>query len=357
MCTALGLVQSPTGCTQVMFVICLAIFFVFISSVYFRRKNKILPPGPPRLPIIGSVPFLTVKRGLFDWSLDDAVTRHKLATVGFGPKKLFIINDFDLAKDLFNKEEFSGRSPQPFSLAHKFFNGKPQGIVNTEGKQWEAQRRFGLKTLKNFGYGKQSLEETINIEVTEVIERFLSEDGDFLMSGDFEVPIINILWQLVASTRITFDDTEGMEMVNSISLMFKNFIKTNLVPLKIVKTFPKLFEYLETVKTYDVQKHFIMKAINEHEQTIDEENPRDFIDVYLTEIAKDDEENLFNKEDLAVCMMDFFGAGTETSSNTLKWIVLYLTLYQDVQDRYSLRYFFKYIFKTTVMVNYDFDMI
>jgi len=32
-------------------------------------------------------------------------------------------------------------------------------------------------------------------------------------------------------------------------------------------------------------------------------------------------------------MMDFFGAGTETSSNTLKWIVLYLTLYQDVQDR------------------------
>ena len=87
------------------------------------------------------------------------------------------------------------------------------------------------------------------------------------------------------------------------------------------------------MKTYEVQKDYFMKTINEHEQTLDEENPRDFIDVYLTEIAKESEENLFNKEDLVVCLMDFFGAGTETSSNTLKWIVLYLTLHQDVQNR------------------------
>ena len=118
-----------------MFVVCLALILVFISLAYFRRKTNPLPPGPTRLPILGSVPFLTTRRGLFDWALDISVTRHRLATVGFGPKKLFVINDFDLAKELFNKEEFSGRSPQPFSLAHKFFHGKAQGIVNTEGKQ------------------------------------------------------------------------------------------------------------------------------------------------------------------------------------------------------------------------------
>ena len=67
-----------------------------------------------------------------------------------------------------------------------------------------------------------------------------------------------------------------------------------------------------------------------------QENPRDFIDVYLNEIEKDSEDNTFNKEDLAVCMMDFFAAGTDTTSATMKWIVLYLTLYQDVQDRYDL---------------------
>lgn len=321
-----------------MFVVCLALLLVCISLAYCRRKTNPLPPGPPRLPILGSVPFLTTSRGLFDWALDASVTRHKLATVGFGPKNLFIINDFELTKELFNKEEFSGRSPQPFSVAHKFFNGKAQGIVNTEGKQWEAQRRFGMKTLKIFGYGKQSLEETINIEANEVIERFLSEKGDFLMSSDFEVPIINILWQLVAGTRFTLDDPEGMKLVNSISFMFKNFVKANFIPLKILKVFPTFFEYLETVTTYDVQKEYIMKTIDEHEHTLDEDNPRDFIDSYLTEMAKESQENLYNKEDLVVCMMDFFGAGTETSSNTLKWIVLYLTLHQDVQERYTRSY-------------------
>ena len=60
------------------------------------------------------------------------------------------------------------------------------------------------------------------------------------------------------------------------------------------------------------------------------ENPRDFIDVYLNEIEKDSEENTFNKEDLAMCMTDFFAAAT------MQWIVLYLTLYPDVQNRSDL---------------------
>ena len=85
------------------------------------------------------------------------------------------------------------------------------------------------------------------------------------MSGDFEVPIINILWQLVAGRRFALDDPEGMEMVASISLIFKFFVKTNLIPLKIIKIFPTLADYPATVKSYVVRKHFIMKTINEHE--------------------------------------------------------------------------------------------
>ena len=60
------------------------------------------------------------------------------------------------------------------------------------------------------------------------------------------------------------------------------------------------------------------------------ENPRDFIDVYLT--AMEEDEGL-NKDDLAINLFDFLLAGTETSSTTLKWLVLYLTLHQEVQDR------------------------
>ena len=75
---------------------------------------------------------------------------------------------------------------------------------------------------------------------------------------------------------------------------------------------------------------FIPDQIEKHKATLDKENPRDFIDVYLT--AMEDDEGL-NTEELTICLSDFLLAGTETTATAMKWTVLYLTLYQEVQDR------------------------
>eukprot|EP00092_Neocalanus_flemingeri_P003772 GFUD01004058.1.p1 GENE.GFUD01004058.1~~GFUD01004058.1.p1 ORF type:complete len:486 (-),score=123.42 GFUD01004058.1:441-1898(-) len=313
--------------------IILALGFFSFLFVFWRRKSKNLPPGPPRIPILGSVPFITMKRGLMDWVLDKSVTKHKLATVGIGPKNYFVINDFELAKELFSKEEFSGRNIGEFILSQKGYDGKSYGIIATEGSHWSRQRRFGLKTLKDFGFGKKSLEETMNIEVEEILKEFLSKKGDFKIGMDFNVPIINILWQLVAGNRFSKDDPEGMEMVASVCKMFKCHMKMVLVPFKILKMFPKATEFDENTKIYNIQRRYISREIEKHEQTLDTEHPRDFIDVYMTgmkdiAIGKD-----LTRRDLTTCLLDFLAAGTETSSTTLKWIVLYMTLYQDVQDK------------------------
>ena len=74
----------------------------------------------------------------------------------------------------------------------------------------------------------------------------------------------------------------------------------------------------------------LSEQIEKHRATLDRENPQDFIDVYL--IAMEEDEGL-NTDDLAMNLFDFLLAGTETSSTTLKWLVLYLTLHQEVQDR------------------------
>ena len=50
-----------------------------------------------------------------------------------------------------------------------FFASKPDeanaGIVFTHGKQWTEQRRFALKTLRDFGFGKSAMENIILDEV------------------------------------------------------------------------------------------------------------------------------------------------------------------------------------------------
>jgi len=313
----------------------ITLFLLFLSFclIVWKKKGKRFPPGPPRIPIIGSVPFITMKNGLMDWSLDKSITSYKLATVGIGPRNFFVINDFDLAKDLYSKEEFSGRVASPNVLALKGFEGKIHGIIGTNGAHWSSQRRFGLKTLKNFGFGKQSLEETINIEVEETVKHLLSVTEDFNLRSDFNVPIINILWQLVAANRFTEDDPEGMKMVASVSKTFKSSIKMGVIPLQILKLFPKITEYDEYVEIYKTQWRYIFKTIEYHEKTLNTEHQRDFIDVYLNEMKEDKASEYFSKKDLATSMLDFLHAGTETSSTTLKWIILYLTLYQDVQDK------------------------
>ena len=74
-----------------------------------------------------------------------------------------------------------------------------------------------------------------------------------------------------------------------------------------------------------------MGIIQEHKQTLDELNPRDFIDVYLTEMRLGND--LLTLEDLSCAMSDMFMAGTETTSTTLKWTVMFLILHQDVQEK------------------------
>ena len=79
----------------------------------------------------------------------------------------------------------------------------------------------------------------------------------------------------------------------------------------------------------------------------DESEPRHFIDVYLAEMEKNP--NDFTFEELCRCFVliysnllyhsiifDFFSAGTETSSTTMKWAVLFLSINQVFDKRKDL---------------------
>jgi cytochrome P450 len=67
-------------------------------------------------------------------------------------------------------------------------------------------------------------------------------------------------------------------------------------------------------------------------ETYEEGVTRDFIDVFIQAIKKNDDPT-FNLEQLIVVCMDLFLGGTDTTSNTLSWLFLYLALNPDVQDK------------------------
>merc|ERR1712150_282253 len=70
--------------------------------------------------------------------------------------------------------------------------------------------------------------------------------------------------------------------------------------------------------------------------------PKDFMDIYLLEIEKErkkygsnysHETSDFHIEQLVVTCMDFFSAGSETTSTILSWAVMYLACNVEVQKR------------------------
>ena len=79
-------------------------------------------------------------------------------------------------QELFGREEFSGRKISNFLKENKFEKTGPRGIINTQGDHWMTQRRFSLKTLKDLGFGRKSLENAITTEIDLINEEFLSKE-------------------------------------------------------------------------------------------------------------------------------------------------------------------------------------
>ena len=79
----------------------------------------------------------------------------------------------------------------------------------SDGEVWEHQRRFTYKTLKSLGLGKSAMEEAVVFEAEQLAEDFEKYDtkgDDVLIDGQFNIPVVNVLWSVVAGMRYDYDD-------------------------------------------------------------------------------------------------------------------------------------------------------
>ena len=225
-----------------MFLLFLLIVTLVLATCHWYYKRRRLPPGPPAVPLLGSLPFLDLRRGLTDWSTDPIVTRHSLATVTLGPENIFVINDLKLARELFEKDEFSARHAPEWMKLLRSINGKLRGIVATKDDDWSKQRMFGLKTLRDLGFGRRTIEELVDREIDEITSKLASHTGqDFLLGSDFSIPVINVLWQLVASYRFDEKMSQDRDIVNDIERILESFMFLSTIPISISKVFRKKY--------------------------------------------------------------------------------------------------------------------
>lgn len=87
-------------------------------------------------------------------------------------------------------------------------------------------------------------------------------------------------------------------------------------------------------RNWEKLKLFVSCMIDDHRKDWNPDEPRDFIDAFLKEMTKYPEKTTsFNEENLICSTLDLFFAGTETTSTTLRWALLYMALYPEVQEK------------------------
>ncbi|XP_039258051.2 cytochrome P450 2U1-like isoform X2 [Styela clava] len=319
------------------------ILFVSVLGMYyfmFRRKKSVCNvPGPKAWPLIGNLPSLSLhsERKLLEWHREfGPVIRVKM------PSNEFIcLGSMKAVQEAFVKkaDSFSDR-----------MQGIIPGITGTDGiifvdygTKLKEQRRFALTALKEFGMGRRSIEPNIIEKCEELcdkIETYSVKGTPFAINPMVYETVSSIISQLVFNKNLALGNEGFQRFLKDATEGPKYFaISGIMVFFPLLKKIPPFsWVHQETNRQEKEFLQLLQDQIGDHKRTRDPNAPRDFIDCFLNELDNSDtlersEELGYTDNQLIGVARDLFLGGSDTTSNSICWAVLYLSRNQEVQAK------------------------
>ncbi|XP_016096411.1 cytochrome P450 2F2-like [Sinocyclocheilus grahami] len=313
--------------------LCLGAFLLYLQFRIRRPKN--FPPGPTPVPFFGNLHQLDRTNPLKDF---DKFAQHYGSIYGLfiGSQPAVVLTGQKMIREaLITKAvEFAGRSDN-MMVSHVT---QSKGVIMADyGESWREHRRFALSTLRNFGLGKRSMEQRILEEVKYICSHLEESAGKSIDPKHlYHQAASNIIASIIFGSRFNHQDEYFQTLIISIEKLTKIVIGqwamlNEIAP--VLRIFPlpfcKAFQYYGEIKNH------ILKVVDEHTRSRVTGEPRDLIDCYLEEIEKRvDQCTTFDVSQMATLLFDLFAAGTETTSNTLRTLTLYLMTHTHIQANF-----------------------
>ncbi|XP_037792289.1 cytochrome P450 2L1-like [Penaeus monodon] len=259
-----------------------------------------------------------------------------------GTQTLVFLHDYHMAKEAFTRPEFLNRPD--WSIFKLMVSDSNAGVVGSNGPTWHANRRFTLRQLRDLGMGKSRMASVVQREAQCLVQELGKQAGRAApVPHALTICILNVLWQLVASKRFNVDDPVIMDLETLIDDTLANMARLTVPDFLpwLSCAFPlALQKRLFALDILDVMKEkfsrFCQDLIAEHKETLDPSNPRDLIDAYIIDLqerGRGEEADSSESKDLSKLIFDMFTAGSETTTNTLTWMLYYLAAFPDVQRK------------------------
>ena len=214
-----------------------------------------------------------------------------------------------------------------------------KGIIFNAGKDWKEMRRFTLKTLKDFGFAKASMQDAIIDECDYLIDYFETVGAnrtEICLDYIFNRAALNVVWKIIAGERYQYSN-KNLKKLLRIMETFMHIGRTMqaspMAIFPVLRHFPPFKdEYNKVAKEIKDAKSFLKDIIQEHKDTFEKEVTRDYIDTFLNQMNESSSKT-FSEENLLMNCLDLFLGGSETTSKSLMFFVAHLILYPDLQEK------------------------
>ena len=313
------------------FAVSLTVFLIAAVAIWYINSSKNQPPGPLSLPIIGSLVAFTSEP--MHLVFEDLARKYgPVMFLQFGNRPTVLLNTAASIKEAFVKKaaDFSDR---PAFYRFILTNPHRLGIIDADETEFKDRRKFGINTLRQFGMGKRSLEFRIQEEIAHLLKCIESKGGEpFDPSVILTNSVSNIICSIVFGQRFDYEDQQFHRILKLINILLKDleeYPEIDVIP--IVRFLPKYKNHMKNYVAHDYElKAFLKEQISQHQASHDPENPRDLIDVYLNESEMQSEND---EAELVQVIYDFFVAGTETTSTSLRWMLLHMANNPAIQEK------------------------
>lgn len=146
----------------VMFLLLLGALLALLlfHNFYWKRRN--LPPGPTPWPLLGNIPTMRRETERWERQFDKWAQKYgPVYTFWFGERPMVGFNSLETLQKYFVKQAdlFVDRPVNQEMM--KLIRGGQYGLIMTSGARWQEQRRFTLRVLRDFGLGKNAMEERV----------------------------------------------------------------------------------------------------------------------------------------------------------------------------------------------------
>ncbi|CAO1420739.1 unnamed protein product [Diamesa serratosioi] len=320
---------------------------------FYRPPN--FPPGPPRIPIFGSYLFLLI---IDHKNLHKAIKKlcsyYKSSVIGFytGSYLTVVANDQQSIRDILYRSEFDGRSD--FLIARlREPNFKLNGIFFIDGLNWKEQRRFTLRHLRDFGFGRrfEDFEVEVRDEMSQLVDMIKNgpkyeHEHCFLRKGGF-VSFPNILisslgnsfLQVVSGERITRSEQHKLLNAGIGAIAFQKYSNEygklfGIMPW-IRHVFPNISSFKQLRKVsmdmYELMEEIIKKQIN----TYQEGHVRSFMDMYIKEIKEAElkgEKSGFLYDQMVMICTDFLFPSISAIETQISFLFKHLVYRTDIVE-------------------------